>query len=168
MVSEQIALLLASFQNSRPGTPKAFSRMMIEELYAASPNAIVLESACRHIRRTEENWPPSIAKLLKTIEKESSAWCDRWCDEYDPDTIRQDLEKAIAKAEAKIAPAEAKLAEREAKARADEERRRLYREAYECIPVDEQRAYERETRAYHAGLAGEQIPGLELKANGSG
>src|SRR5262249_49290404 len=34
VVSEQVAMLLASFQNSRPGTPKVFGRMMIEEVYA--------------------------------------------------------------------------------------------------------------------------------------
>jgi len=191
VVSEQIALLLGSFQNARPGTPKVFGRMLTEEVYAARPSAIVLESACRHVRRMQD-FSPSIAEVLKAIKNESSAWCDRWCDEYNPDKSRQDLEKAIAEAEAKIAPAEAKLAEREAKARAEEERHRLYREAYARIPANERRAYEDGQRdrsynqngyrngpqrsmpqeylavvplaqAYRAGVAGEEIPGLELK-----
>jgi hypothetical protein len=197
VVSEQIALLLASFQNARPGTPKAFGKMVIEEVYANNPNACVLESACRRVRRNQD-FPPSIAEVLKAIKEESSAWSDRWdLLNYDADDeMRQDLEKAIAEAEAKIAPAEAKLAEREAKAKAAEEERRLYREAYERIPFDERRAYEqgrrmrsdawrytnrvpplpmppmpvfyrgkeRETRAYEAGLAGEEIFGLKLQA----
>jgi hypothetical protein len=192
VVSEQIALLLASFQNSRPGTPKVFARMLTEEVYANNPNAIVLESACRRVRR-EKDFPPSIAEVLKAIKEEDSAWCDRWCDEYDPDKYRQDLEQAIAKAEAKIALAEAKLAEREAKEQAAEAKCKAYREAYDRIPVNERRAFEdgqrhrrfremdrpeipeeycdeshlREFHAYHAGLAGEEIPGLELKTNGA-
>jgi hypothetical protein len=142
VVSEQIAVLLGSFQNVRPGTPEAFSKMMIEEVYAANPNACVFESACRHLRRTEEDFAPSIAKVLKAIKNECEAWSDRWeLLRYDGDDMRRDLEKAIAEAEAKIAPAEAKLAEREAKAKAEEERRKAYQEAYARIPKDEQQAY---------------------------
>jgi hypothetical protein len=193
VVSEQIALLLASFQNSRPGTPKVFGRMLTEEVYAKNPNACTLESACRHVRR-EHDFPPSIAELLKAIKKESAAWGDRWETlDCDIDRIQQRLEKSIAKAEAKIAPAEAKLAEREAKARAWEEKCRLYREAYARIPEDERRAFEdgerarrfspanrpsmpveylnegreRELHAYRAGLAGERIPGLVIADDAS-
>ena len=63
VVSEQIALLLASYQNSRPGTPKVFGKMLIEEVYAYRPNACVLESACRRVRR-QKSFPPSIAEVL--------------------------------------------------------------------------------------------------------
>jgi hypothetical protein len=188
VVSEQIALLLGSFQNARPGTPRVFGRMLTEEVYAARPSAIVLESACRRVRR-EKDFPPSIAEVLKAIKNETSAWCDRWETlEWNIDRTRQSLEKLVAEAQAKIAEAEAKLAEHEAKAKAAEERRRLYREAYERIPENERRAFEdgQEDRrrqpqyrqgppfyegkvceAYHAGLAGEEIPGLELKTNGA-
>jgi hypothetical protein len=76
VVTEQIALLLASFQNARPGTPKVFGRMLTEEVYANSPNACVLESACRQVRRTKD-FPPSIAEVLKAIDKEGDAWCER-------------------------------------------------------------------------------------------
>jgi hypothetical protein len=189
VVSEQIALLLASFQNARPGTPKVFGRMLTEEVYAANPNACVLESACRSVRRNQD-FAPSIAELLKAINKESSAWCHRWevLDETNAplDESRQDFEKYIAEVGARIAAAEAKLAEREAKERAREERWRLYREAYDRIPEDERRAFERgqhsrgrpqhmqdsmpkgerEAAAYRAGFAGKEIPGLELKTNG--
>src|SRR5262249_30879353 len=137
VVSEQIALLLASFQNSRPGTPKVFGRTLTEEVYAYNPNACVLESACRHVRREHD------FEVLKAIKKESSAWCDRWETlDCNVDEFRQSLEKYIAEAEAKIAEAEPKLAAREAKARAEEEQHRLYREAYDRIPFDEQRAFE--------------------------
>jgi hypothetical protein len=191
VVAEEIALLLASFPNARPGTPEAFGKMMIEEVYAKSPNACVLESACRQVRR-EKDFPPSIAEVLKAIKNESSVWCDCWETlEWNIDCTRQSLEKLVAEASAKIAEAEAKFAEREAKARAEEEQHRLYREAYKRIPESERKAFEdgqrhrrfqnrpetpeeycefdhlREFHAYHAGLAGEQIPGLELKTNGA-
>jgi hypothetical protein len=196
VVSEQIALLLASFQNARPGTPKVFARMLTEEVYAYNPNACVLESACRQVRR-EKDFPPSIAEVLKAIKQEDSAWSVRWTTllEGDIEQTQQELEETIAKAEAKIVAAEAKFAEREAKEKAAEEKRKAYCEAYGRIPFDEQRAYEagrrmrsdawryrgqpmppmpayyqgkeRETQAYEAGLAGEQIPGLDLKTNGA-
>src|SRR5215831_8363736 len=63
--------------NARPGTPKVFGRMLTEEVYANSPNACVLESACRQVRRTKD-FPPSIAEVLKAIDKEGDAWCERW------------------------------------------------------------------------------------------
>jgi hypothetical protein len=77
VVSEQVGLLLASFQNSRPGTPKVFGRMVVEEVYANNPNACVLESACRRVRRNQD-FPPSIAEMLKAIKNERDAWVERW------------------------------------------------------------------------------------------
>jgi hypothetical protein len=193
--TEQIALLLASFQNARPGTPKVFGRMLTEEVYANSPNACVLESACRQVRRTKD-FPPSIAEVLKAIDKEGDAWCERWewldpedgvdSDEY----LRSRLETAIAEAEPIIAKAEAKLAEREAKAKAAEEERKAYMQALERIPMPERDAYrageidagrrspDRCAKyigqepgvldAYLAGLNRKPIPGLEIKTNGAG
>jgi hypothetical protein len=145
-VAEQIGLLLASFQNARPGTPKVFGKMVVEEVYANGPNACVLESACRLVRRTKD-FPPSIAEVLKAIKEEGSAWCKRWEwldpeDGVDSDEYFRCLETAITEAEAIIAKAEAKLVEREAKEKAAEEKRRAYWEAYERIPERERRAYE--------------------------
>jgi len=152
--------LLASFQNARPGTPKVFGKMMIEEVYAHNPNACVLESACRRVVR-EKDFPPSIAEVLKAIKEESSAWCDRWeLLDTDPDFMLRQLENAITEAEPTIAPAEAKLAEREAKARAEEEQRKAYRDAYNRIPQRERDAHrigEAEARAIDAGRSPKQL-----------
>ena len=194
VVAEQIALLLASFQNSRPGTPKVFGKMVVEEVYAKNPNACVLESACRRVRR-EKDFPPSIAEVLKAIESESSAWCDRWelQDENGVDAadyFRPRLEQAIAEAEPTIAKAETKLAEREARAKAIEEQRKAYQEAFNRLPQAERDAYRsgeidagcsdpkrcagyigREPGvldAYLAGFTRKPIPGPEVKTNGSG
>jgi hypothetical protein len=152
VVSEQIALLLASFPNTRPGTPEAFGKMMIEEVYANSPDACAFESACRQVRRGL-NFPPSIAELLKAIDEASDAWCERWSllIEYPADQDQQELENAIAEAESIIAKADAKYAEREAREKAAEEKRKAYREAYERIPKEERWAYEhgQRDRAYN-------------------
>jgi hypothetical protein len=123
VVSEQMALLLASFPNARPGTPKVFGKMLIEEIYANGPNACVLESACRRIRR-EKNFAPSIAEMLKAIAAESTCWSSRWdLFDCDIDRIRRSLQTTISEAQVKIEQAETKLAEREAKQQADEARR---------------------------------------------
>jgi hypothetical protein len=197
VVSEQIALLLGSFQNARPGTPKVFGRMLTEEVYAANPSACVLESACRQVRR-ERDFPPSIAEVLKAIKEETSAWCDRSETlELSIEQCQHSLEKYIAEAEVKIAEAEPKLAEREAREKAVEEKRKAYRESYERIPKEQRWAYEHgqrdrsynqngyrqgpqrfakeymdegreaEAAAYFAGCDGKQIPGLELKTDGA-
>ena len=50
-------------------TPEAFGRMVIEEVYVRKPDACVLESACRRIRR-EKDFTPSIAEVLKAIDSE--------------------------------------------------------------------------------------------------
>jgi hypothetical protein len=147
VVAEQIALLLASFQNSRPGTPKVFGKMLVEEVYANNANACVLESACRRVRRTKD-FPPSIAEVLKAIDEEASAWGERWTWLDEPDGIdtvdyyRRRLETAIAEAEPIIAKAEAKFAEREAKAKAEEEKRKAYQEALNRIPQPQRDAYQ--------------------------
>src|SRR5262249_11690993 len=145
VVSEQIGLLLASFQNSRPGTPKVFGKMVVEEVYANNPNACVLESACRRVRR-EKDFPPSIAEVLKAIKSEGSAWCDRWeLEESDADYMQDRLQTAIAEAESTIAKAEAKLVEREAKAKADDERRE--RERQERLAREQREREERKAKA---------------------
>src|SRR5262249_39932432 len=110
VVSEQMALLAASLPNAKPSSPKVFGRSLIEEVYAANVNAIVLESACRRVRRTEE-WL-TIATVLKAIKIENSAWADRWdVLDWDADIVRRDLEQAIAESESAITKAKAKLAE---------------------------------------------------------
>jgi hypothetical protein len=100
------------------------------------------------------------------------------------------LDIAIADAEPKLAKMQARLAEQEARETARAEKVK----AYERIPMNERQAYERgrvrshawrhndgrpipeipgectwrEVCAYRAGLAGEPIPGLEVKTNGAG
>jgi hypothetical protein len=42
-VSEQVGLLIGSFPNGTPNSPEVYSKMLIEEIVAANPSAIVLE-----------------------------------------------------------------------------------------------------------------------------
>jgi hypothetical protein len=117
VVSEAVALLIGSFPHANPHEPKCYSRMMVEEIYACKPNAIILESACRHIRRTEE-FMPAPARMIKAIDQECSRWCDRFdigntggdgCRvEYVFEELKTALDRAqaraIDKAKAKAAP----------------------------------------------------------------
>jgi hypothetical protein len=156
VVTEQIALLLASFQNSRPGTPKAFSRMLIEEVYAKNPNACVLESACRRVRR-EKDFPPSIAEVLKAIDKESEAWCDRW-ELIEGDPLHEEwLRESITEAERTITKAEAEVAERERKQKAEEKARRVKLEQ-ECKEAAERAAAEKADREAKEAARARRLP----------
>jgi hypothetical protein len=161
VVAEQIGLLLASFQNSRPGTPKVFGKMVVEEVYANSPNACELESACRHVRRNQ-NFPPSIAEMLKAIKSESKAWCDRWEmlgdnpeDDDADDYWQRRLKEAIAEADSTIGKAQAKLAE----FAAEEVKREAAREARER----ERKEAEERARAEREAKAAEQAAEVERR-----
>jgi hypothetical protein len=187
VVSEQMALLVSCIPNTKPGSPEVFGRMLTEEIYARSPNACVLESACRDMRRTKKFL--TIAEMYEALDKAQEQWSSRWdVLTWDIDETREQLEKFVAMTEAEIVEAEAKLAEREAKKKAEEWKRRLRREAYHRLPASQREAFELgqrhrgfdqryrpeipeeygdedhipEFHAYHAGLHGDEIPGLEL------
>jgi hypothetical protein len=92
--------------------------------------------------------------VLKAIESESSAWCDRWelQDENGVDAadyFRRRLEQAIAEAEPIVAKAEAKLVERE------EQREKRERERQERLAREKREREEREAKtlrdAYRQG-----------------
>jgi hypothetical protein len=76
-VSKHIALLVGSFPNANPTDPKTYSKMLVEEVVAASPRVPVLESACRKIRRTCK-FLPTISELLDAIEEEQKFWRRYW------------------------------------------------------------------------------------------
>jgi len=106
VVSESVGLLLGAFPNSNPADGKVFTRMLIEEIIVANPNACVLESACRHIRRTMK-FVPTIAEVLSVLKKETTRWVERWetTDGEVDDTIdywRKMLERHIAEATARL------------------------------------------------------------------
>lgn len=76
-VSDQLTLLVGAFPNSVPHSPEVFTKMLFEEVKAYNPHAIILESACRVLRR-EKNFVPTVAEMLKALKEEDARWCDRW------------------------------------------------------------------------------------------
>jgi hypothetical protein len=75
-IGEHIALLLGSFPYSNVPDPDVYTRMMIEEIAAVGPSLMVLDSACRSLRRSLR-WLPSIAQVLEIIAVETERWGER-------------------------------------------------------------------------------------------
>jgi hypothetical protein len=136
VISEQVALLLASLPTVNPGSPEVFSRMMIEEIRARKTDACVLESAMRRCRRTMKF--VSITEVLDAIKQETRGWLKRailtdgtvdeiishWAELLEP----PDLESRIAEHKAEYA---ALMAEREKQKQEEERRRKAQLTPYE-------------------------------------
>ena len=75
-IGEHIALLLGSFPYGNVPDPDVYTRMMIEEIAAVGPSIMVVDSACRSLRRSLR-WLPSIAQALETIALETKRWEER-------------------------------------------------------------------------------------------
>jgi hypothetical protein len=132
-VSEKIGQLLASIPNSNPGSAEAaaaFAARMIEEVYAARPDACTLESACRHIVRTMKF--VSIAEVLKAIDEQGTLWRGRR--DANPESgagidglieyWQGELTTAIATGTARIEEAEVQEKERQKQIAQEEQARR--------------------------------------------
>jgi hypothetical protein len=160
VVSEQMALLIGSFPNAGPHSPEVFTKMLIVDVTANNPHPIVLEAACRLLRRTK-NFLTTIAEVLKAIDEEGSRWCDRWeaasVEEgfYGLACAFDDLASVVAHAKKKLAAhaeaeakrqAEAKLAveKREAEAKAAAEKRKLADAAWAKRMAEQSRAHEKQ------------------------
>src|SRR5262245_17605786 len=70
MVSEQVGLLIGSFPNSTPHSPEVYTKLLIEEIIAANPQASVLESTCRDLRRTKK-FAPTVAEVLEVLQEQA-------------------------------------------------------------------------------------------------
>ena len=75
VVSEQVGLLIGSFPNGVPNSPEVYTRMLIEEIFAANPSAVALEATCREIRRTK-TFVPAVAEVLKVLKERAEWWKD--------------------------------------------------------------------------------------------
>jgi hypothetical protein len=71
VISEQVAVLIGSFPNAGPHNPQTYAGMLTNEIAATDTNAIVLEAACREVRRTK-TFPPTIAEVLEILEKQEN------------------------------------------------------------------------------------------------
>jgi hypothetical protein len=107
VVAQQMALLIGSFPNCGPHNPECYTRLLIDEIYSSQPNAVSLESACRHWRRTER-FVPTSAEVLQCIRDEDHRWCERWecmdaTSDRSPIVWRKWLQEAIDDTKAKLA-----------------------------------------------------------------
>jgi hypothetical protein len=169
VVGEQVGLLIGSFPNATPHTPKVYEGMLIEEIIAAAPSPIVLELVCRSIRR-EHKFPPTSAEVLKKLEDDGCWWEEiKGCEAIDYcnwDALAEMIGEKLAKLPAAIAAAEAREAEVAEKARLEEqrqrearerwERERKEREAHEQAERERRKREEAEERERRKREAGEQ------------
>jgi hypothetical protein len=111
IIAAKVADMLGSFPNAGPHDPERYVPALIEEIIGHGDLGPVIESAIRHVVR-QSKFPPSIAEMLKALEHESTAWCDRWRvvdtrDQYDEgDSLaywREELPNTIAWARTELA-----------------------------------------------------------------
>ena len=117
-VAKMVAKLVGSWPTSNIPEPGVFVRALIDDAMALNPSFVVFESACRKLRR-DLKFMPSIAEVVAEIERQESAWRDRFSALLYIDRIcYESLVKQIAESEAAIAAAEER-----------QERQRKYHEA---------------------------------------
>jgi hypothetical protein len=75
VVAEQVAMLIGSFPTGTPSAPEVYTKLMIEEIIAANPSAMALESTCRQIRRTK-TFLPAISEVLEALREHEKRWSD--------------------------------------------------------------------------------------------
>jgi hypothetical protein len=76
VVAEEVAMLIGSFPNANPTSPKVYVRMLIEEIMAANPSFVALEGTCRELRRTK-TFAPTIAEVLEVLRKQEECWSEQ-------------------------------------------------------------------------------------------
>lgn len=76
-VAKHVSLLVGSFPNANPADPEVYTMMLIEEIGAAEPSVIVLETACRNIRRSAK-FLPAISEVLDALKEAKKTWSKRW------------------------------------------------------------------------------------------
>jgi hypothetical protein len=105
-VAKIVAMLVGSWPTSNIPEPTVYVQGLIEDVMALNPSFVVLESACRKLRR-ELKFMPSIAEVVAEIEEQKSAWHDRMSALLYIDLFAyENLVKQIAESEAAIAAAE--------------------------------------------------------------
>jgi hypothetical protein len=159
VVGEQLAVMLATI-NQKPQHPKLYSRLMVEEIIAAKPSAVALESTTREIRRTM-TFLPSAPEVLKVLRKEMERWSCR--SEFGKDTLdyyRKIFDRRVSELKAKLMEQEAleKQLEQEREARLaklEQERREMIaREERERRERVARQANEARERAAHRDATG--------------
>lgn len=93
--------LMAAYPNLGKGELEVYARLLLEDVIDAKPSLLVLERACRAVRRTTR-FLPSIAEVLAAIrsEQEGERRIERRLASFDGDVER--AQQLIARAEADL------------------------------------------------------------------
>jgi hypothetical protein len=67
--------LIGGFPNASPHAPEVYTRLLVEEIVAANPDAVALEATCREIRRTK-TFAPSIPELRNLLIDQCTSGAD--------------------------------------------------------------------------------------------
>jgi hypothetical protein len=75
-VSKHLAMLIGSFLSGAKNVPNmaVFTGRLLNEVWAAEPSVVVLESACRQLVRSESDFMPGIGKVLAAIKDQDEIW----------------------------------------------------------------------------------------------
>ena len=78
VVAEKVGMLLDGFE-FLPRNAEVVVPLLIEEIIATEPNALVLESVCRQIRRMPKlRRIPEIGDILALLQQHRERWGERW------------------------------------------------------------------------------------------
>jgi hypothetical protein len=78
-VVKRLGLLVGSFPNVAPHSPKVYLNMLVARVMAKHPSCMVLESACNELVDTFKfSTAPTIAELLALIDKHEKLWSARF------------------------------------------------------------------------------------------
>jgi hypothetical protein len=103
-VAEQIGVLIGSAFPNPPQSPDIYGPMLIEEVIAAGPSALAVESVCRQIRRTATTrTPPQPAQFLKLLNQQSEYWYNVRASTENVATWQRELEAMIRQAKERLA-----------------------------------------------------------------
>lgn len=72
-VSKMLAYLVGSFPTSNLPNATVFTQAMLNDVMALDPEFVVLEAACRNLRKTQR-FMPAICELIEEIEKQDGIW----------------------------------------------------------------------------------------------
>jgi len=79
VITMQMIALLDAFNNTNPGNPKVFCKLLVEEILASKPTALALESARRaFLRPPVQKYSPQISEVHAAIAVQDKKWSDRF------------------------------------------------------------------------------------------
>lgn len=101
-VSKALAALLGSFPTSNIPQPTVFTLAMLDDVLSEQPSWLALESACRHLRRTQK-FMPSITEVLAVLKDEQERWDSREAAVWDARFYLTAAPQLIAEAKMQLA-----------------------------------------------------------------